>query len=101
MKLIVITAIREFENDIKQILIKSNVKSFSYQHVIGFRDSSKEAVKSNWFASEMNEIESVMFYTFIMQENADRIIELIESFNEKLEDLSRIHVSILNVEKSN
>jgi len=101
MKLIVITAIKEFEKDIKQILIKSNVKSFSYQDVTGFRDSSKESLKANWFASEMNELESIIFFAFIKQENVEIVYEHIGLYNEKLEELSRIHVSILNVEKSN
>lgn len=101
MKLIIITAIKEFENEIKNILLKSNVKSFSYQDVSGFRDNSMDAVKTNWFASEMNEIESVLFYAYMIPENAERVFENIGLFNEKLESISRIHVSILEVEKSN
>jgi nitrogen regulatory protein PII len=101
MKLVIITAIKEFEKDIKKILEKSNVKSFSYQKVTGFRDSSKDSVNSNWFASEMNEIESIMFHVFTTNENAEKIFSLGRNFNEELVDLSKVHVSVINVEQSN
>ena len=42
-----------------------------------------------------------MFYAFMIDGNADKVFEHIGSFNEKLEALSRIHISILNIEKSN
>ena len=101
MKLVIITAIKEFEKEIRNILIKSNVASFSLQDIQGFRDHTKDSVKSNWFASEINVIDSFMFYAFMIDGNADKVFEHIGSFNEKLEALSRIHISILNIEKSN
>lgn len=101
MKLVIITAIKEFEKEIRNILIKSDVASFSFQDIQGFRDHTKDSVKSNWFASEINVIDSIMFYAFMIDGNADKVFEHIGSFNEKLEALSRIHISILNIEKSN
>ena len=65
MKLLIITAITEFEKDIKSMLKKANVKVFSYRKVTGYRDVSKEFIESNWFASEMNETESLLFYAFV------------------------------------
>lgn len=101
MKLVIITAIKEFENEIKQILTKSKVKSFSYQNISGFRDHTHDNIKTNWFASEINVVESVIFHAFTMQVNAEKVFESIKSFNERLEELSRIHIAIINIEKSN
>lgn len=101
MKLLIITAIREFANDIKLQLKKAEVKTFSYKEVIGYRDSTEDAVESNWFSSEMNQTESVVFFAFVKRENVDTVFELINKFNSNQKTLSHIHVAVVNIEKSN
>ncbi|PVX47145.1 hypothetical protein C8C85_3066 [Flavobacterium sp. 103] len=101
MKLLLITAVKEFENEIKQLLKKAAVQSFSYQNVKGFKNSSNEEVDSNWFGSEMNETDSILFYAFTAKEKVDALFELVEYFNVEQESLSHIHIAVLNIEKSN
>lgn len=47
MKLLIITAISEFEEEIIQQLKKAKVSSFSYKKVTRYRDSSVELIESN------------------------------------------------------
>lgn len=101
MKLLLITAVKEFEKEIKQLLKKASVQSFSYQEVKGFKNSTGEAVESNWFGSEMNETDSILFYAFTAKEKVDTLYELVEYFNIEQESLSHIHIAVLNIEKSN
>jgi hypothetical protein len=101
MKLLLITAVKEFENEIKQLLKKASVQSFSYQDVKGFKNSTGEAVESNWFGSEMNETDSILFYAFTAKEKVDALYELVEYFNIEQESQSHIHIAVLNIEKSN
>ena len=101
MKLLVITAIREFEEEIKHQLKKAEVKTFSFKEVTGYRDSTEDAVESNWFSSEMNQTESVVFFAFVKTENVDVLFGLINEFNKKQKTLSHIHVAVLNIERSN
>lgn len=101
MKLIVLTAVKEFENQIKKILKKGKVNSFSYHDVKGFKDSSEDEIESNWFATQMQENESVLFYAFVQEEKVDSIFEYIAEFNKEQETLSYIHISVLDIEKSN
>ncbi len=101
MKLLIVTAITEFEKDIKSMLKKANVKVFSYRNVTGFRDVSEEFIESNWFASEMNETESLLFYAFVKKENVDLIFQLVADFNAKQETKAQVNVASLNIEKSN
>ena len=61
MKLVIITAIKLFEKDIKLQLKKAEVKTFSFKEVTGYRDSTEDAIESNWFSSEMNQTESIVF----------------------------------------
>ena len=76
MKLLIITAIQAFENDIKQMLKKAHVKTFTYKEVKGFTDISEEAIESNWFATDRNETESILFYAFVKKENIDLLFGL-------------------------
>jgi nitrogen regulatory protein PII len=101
MKLLIITAIKEFEKEIKQQLKKAKVETFSYKEIVGYRDNSEDAIESNWFSSEMNKSESILFYAFVKKENVDLLFETINEFNAKQETLSHIHVAVLAIEKSN
>tara|TARA_R110000868_G_scaffold196650_1_gene442622 strand:- start:1577 stop:1882 length:306 start_codon:yes stop_codon:yes gene_type:complete len=101
MKLVIITAIKEFEKDIVLLLKKADVKTFSFKDVIGYRDSTEDSVESNWFSIEMNQTESILFYAFVKKENVDVLFESIKDFNAQLKTLSHIHVASLNIEKSN
>ena len=101
MKLLIITAIKEFEKDVLKILKKGEVKTFTYKEVKGFKDLSEEGIESNWFASEMNVNESILFYAFVKKENVDAVFELVKTFNNQQESMSQIHLASLNIEKSN
>lgn len=101
MKLIIITAIKEFEKDIIQYLKRAKVETFSYKEVIGYRDSTEDAIESNWFSSEMNKTESLLFYAFVKKENVDLLFESVNEFNAKQKSRSHIHIAVVNIEKSN
>ena len=101
MKLLIIIAIKEFEKNVKQILKKSGVEIFSYRNVTGYKDITAESIENNWFASEMNENESVMFYAFVKEENVDIVFDLINNFNSNQKTQSNIHIAVLNIEKYN
>ncbi len=101
MKLVLITAIAEFEKDVKKMLKEAKVKSYSYRDVKGFRDASEENIESNWFGSEMNETDSVVFYAFVLQQNLDLLFDEIAVFNKKQESISKVHLAVFGVEKYN
>ncbi|MFM6954143.1 MAG: hypothetical protein ACKOWL_04085 [Sphingobacteriaceae bacterium] len=101
MKLVVITAIAAFENDIKQLLKKAAVSNFSHQEVSGYQHVSAEALDANWFASEAVETPSVLFYAFVAKGYVELLFNLVEDFNSSQETASRVHVAILQIEKSN
>ena len=101
MKLVLITAIAEFEKDVKKMLKDAKVKSYSYRDVKGFRDASEESVESNWFGSEMNETDSIVFYAFILQQNLDTLFEEVNQFNKEQKTISKVHLAVFSVEKYN
>ncbi len=101
MKLVIITSSIAFQKDIKAMLKKADVKTYSFREVTGFMDFSDTATPENWFASEVNETESILFYAFVKKENVDHLFNLISEFNSVQESLSHIHIAVLNIEKSN
>lgn len=101
MKLLIITAITMFENDIKELLKKAGVKTFSYREVTGYSDISEQTMNDNWFASEINETESILFYAFVEQEKVKPVLSLVSAFNASQETASKVHVAVLNIEGSN
>jgi hypothetical protein len=100
MKLLVITSIKAFEKDIKNMLKKAEVSSYSYKDVIGYRNASEISIQENWFANEMNEGEALFFYAFVKKENIDLVFDLVEEFNKNQESLSSIHLAVINIERS-
>lgn len=100
MKLLIITAVKEYEKDIKKLLKQSQVKTYTYKYVTGFKDISEESIESNWFANEINETESILFYAFVKKDNVDFFLNSVEDFNKNLETLSRVHVAVLNIERT-
>ena len=101
MKLVVITVIAEFDKTVKKMLKEAKVVSYSYRDVKGYRDSTEEVIETNWFGSEMNETESIVFFAFVEKQNIDALFDLVAKFNSKQETVSHIHIAVLTVEKHN
>ena len=62
MKLLLITAIEEFEKDVINILKNSRLKAFSYQSVKGFKNDKNEM--KNWFGKDDIAVDSLLFTVF-------------------------------------
>ncbi|MDF2551070.1 MAG: hypothetical protein K0R77_345 [Chryseobacterium sp.] len=98
MKLLLITAIEEFEKEVKNILKHSGVKAFSYQSVKGFKNNGDEL--KNWFSSDNVEIDSLLFTVFIESRYVDEIYIRIQDFNSKQKTFSHVHIATVQLEKS-
>ena len=98
MKLLLITAIEEFENEIIKILKNLGVKVFSYQSVKGYRND--ESNLESWFSTEHLSVDSLLFTVFVEQELENKIYEKIQILNSKLETMSKVHLATVMLEKS-
>jgi nitrogen regulatory protein PII len=101
MKLLIITAVKTFEEKVKKLLTENNVITYSYSSVTGYRDSTQEGVSRNWFAIEMNKTESLLFFAFVSAETSENVFETIEELNTTCDIHSRVHIAITPIEKSN
>ena len=101
MKLLLITAVTEFEKEIKHLLKKGNVKSYSYQNVKGVSSAANNEMTTNWFGAEHIENDSVVFYAFVDKDKVGTFFEEVDEFNSKLDSISKIHVASFHIEKNN
>jgi hypothetical protein len=101
MKLVVITAVREFEKEIKRILKKAEVLSFSYTEVTGHVSKAEGKIEESWFVSSDHGTDSLLFYVFVKKENVDTIFTESQLVNDRQETKSRIHIAVLNIEQMN
>ncbi|HOZ75217.1 MAG TPA: hypothetical protein PLS51_14035 [Flavobacterium sp.] len=101
MKLLLITAIKAFEPDIKDLLESAAVTKYSYRDVTGYNGDAQESIIGNWFAQENNETDSVLFYAIVNKEIAQEVLALSDAFNDKQASPSQVHVAILHIEASN
>lgn len=99
MKLLLITCIQEYKQQVKEILRHSGVKSFSYQSVKGYKNENNDQT-NNWFVSADTPTDSLLFTVFIEPECINDIFEKVEKFNSERKSLSKIHISCLTVDKS-
>ena len=49
----------------------------------------------------MHENESILFYAFVSKENVESFFNLVQIYNSMQGNKSRVHVAVLNIEKSN
>ncbi|NEN23275.1 hypothetical protein G3O08_07160 [Cryomorpha ignava] len=102
MKFVVITAVREYETDLKHILKKCKVDTFSFHDITGYKTNSTGETVPHWFAGdESRSTGSVIFYVFASGETAEKIFQEVNRANAAQEFTSKIHFVSLNVEQSN
>src|SRR5690606_37816480 len=101
MKLLIITSVKSFEEKVKKLLADNYVLTYSYNSVTGYRDSTQDAIGTNWFATEMNKTESLLFFAFVSHEISEKVFESIEELNKNCDLHSRIHIAVTPIEKIN
>jgi hypothetical protein len=59
-----------------------------------------DALETNWFATEMNETASLLFFAFVSEAQAESLLMELNRFNLSCEVHSKIHGSIVPIEKA-
>jgi len=99
MKLLIVTAVEQFEKELLQLFKKANIESFSGSEIDGYKNASSFLMNSSWFPSEKGGAESSMFFSFTEEENIDSLFNLIKAFNENLETNNPIKAVAVPIEK--
>ncbi|MEN9337173.1 MAG: hypothetical protein RLZZ500_2160 [Bacteroidota bacterium] len=98
MKLILITAITDYQKAIQEVLKKIGVMHYSFHEVKGYTRIADEGLATNWFGSESNTTDSVLFHIFLEDSQCDALTEAIQSLNTTLDSLSKVHAISLKID---
>ena len=64
MKLVLVTAVEEFQKDVLKIFKKANIENFSSSDIDGYKTSPQLLMAANWFSGSKSGNESIMFFSF-------------------------------------
>ncbi|WP_158840351.1 hypothetical protein [Polaribacter sp. L3A8] len=99
MKLVIVTAVEEFQKDILNIFKKANIENFSSSDIDGHKNTPSLLKASNWFSGEKNGNGSIMFFSFTKTDKIDGLFTIIKEFNNNLETNNPIRAIVLPVER--
>jgi hypothetical protein len=99
MKLVIVTAVEEFQQNVLSLFNKANIENFSKSDIDGYKKGNSIVIPSNWFSSEKAGNESTLFFSFTEDENIDTLFGLIKEFNKNLETNSPLKAVVIPVEK--
>jgi hypothetical protein len=99
VKLIALTAIKEFEKKTVELLRKASIPVWSVFNIDGFKNNLEDNLESKWFSGASQNVRSIMVFSFVEEEKIEFLIKELEQFNQTIESSNPIRLAILNVEK--
>lgn len=100
MKLVIVTSLKEYQKEVASIFDDAGIKVFSVSETKGFKDDHSENLLDHWFSSGKEHFDSLFFFSFTSEENADHTLDLIKAFNEANDTNFPIRAFIVPVDKS-
>ena len=99
MKLVIVTAVEDFNKDVQKLFKSAEIENFSTSDIDGYKTSPAVFKASNWFGGEKTGAESNMFFSFTKAEKIDNLFNLIEEFNQTIETNNPIRAIVVPIEK--
>ncbi|NBA78353.1 hypothetical protein GOQ04_22535 [Emticicia sp. ODNR4P] len=101
MKIVIVMAIREFEEAVKKLFKSAKIRRFSYLNSTDYQYISEEHFEGNWFGQELHEVEAVVFYAFSSQEEINDLAKNIAEFNAQHESTDPIRWMSFKIDNCN
>lgn len=99
MKMIIVTAVEEYKDDVFKLLKSANIEAFSGSHVDGYKSVPQVLYNSSWFPSERGGASSSLFFAYTDEKKVDVLFELLKEYNAQLESNNPIKAVELPVER--
>ncbi len=100
MKLVIVTAVEEFQNEVLKLFKSAKIDSFSTSDIDGYKNSPNLLATSSWFPSIKGGNESHMFFSFTEDNSIDKLFDLIQEFNDNLETNNPIKAIVVPIERA-
>lgn len=99
MKLVIVTAVEEFQKDVLILFKKANIKNFSSSDINGYKSKSSILMASNWFSGEKSGNKSIMVFSFTDDEHINSLFTFIKEFNKNIETNNPLKAIVVPIEK--
>jgi len=99
MKLVIVTAVKEFQKEVLKLFKNANIKNFSSSDIDGYKNGTSLFMASNWFSGGKGGNKSSLFFSFTDDEHIDDLFHLIKEFNKKLETNNPLKAVVVPIEK--
>ena len=99
MKLVIVTAVEEFQDDVLKLFKNANIENFSSSNIEGYKNGSSLLMATNWFSAGKGGSESNLFFSFTEDEYIDTLFNLIKEFNTKIETNNPLKAVVVPIEK--
>lgn len=99
MKMVIITCVSDYEQDIMKILEKAEVNAFSAFSIDGYRNDKNELDFQSWFPSTKLGSESLMFFSFDTSDKIKNLFQLLKDYNSNLES-NPVKAAVMPIEES-
>jgi hypothetical protein len=99
MKLVLVTAVEEFQNEVLKLFKEAKIENFSSSDIDGYKNIPSLLVASNWFSGIKGGNESIMYFSFTEDKNIDNLFNLIKEFNKNLETNNPVKAVVVPIEK--
>lgn len=100
MKLLLVTAVEQFEEEVIKLFKKAEIENFSGSEIDGYKPPVSLLMKSNWFPKDKGGVESSLFFSFTEDRKIDTLFGLIKEFNINLETNNPIKAVVVPIERS-
>jgi len=98
MKLVIVTGIVEYRDDIAGIFKKAQVPLFTESETTGHNNILPVNLQNNWFGRDRETYQAVLFFSFTGDEQAAELMSSVNAYNKQTELSYPIHAFILPVE---
>ena len=99
-KLVIVTAVEAFRNDVLQLFNKAGIESFSGSEIDGYKTAPPLLMAQSWFPGARGGNESHLYFSFTDQAHIDVLFRLIEAFNQTLETNNPVKAIVVPIEQS-
>lgn len=101
MKLLIVTAVEEFQKDVLKLFKKAGIEAFSSSEINGFKNGNNSVVATqSWFPGEKGGSESLLVFSFAEEEKIDSFFELVTDYNSALETNNPVRVVVVPIERA-
>ena len=100
MKLLIVTCLKEYQEEVAKIFESASIAAFSVTETVGYKDGVTPNIADSWFSLGQEHYDSVFLFSFTNEHNAKSAMGLIQAFNTNSKTEFPLRAFVMPVEAS-